>query len=210
MGEFSEQEIADMAAETGLTPAQVRETLSGTAPGGDAHDDAHPTSLSPGDDDDGDLVGRTVTLRLPMAPHLAVQEIVRRLERATGTRAQLHDQTRATLADLSYGVAYHVEAVRDSDDHAAVTVYIDPTVARHRYRVSRSGAITNAGVAGMLLLVFGFPGMLTAVTATIVGAGFWFARYTRKRGLRGLSNGRGIAAAALIDAEDQHALPPAT
>ncbi|MGB1699984.1 MAG: hypothetical protein ACPHRO_08535, partial [Nannocystaceae bacterium] len=69
---------------------------------------------------------------------------------------------------------------------------------------------TNAGVAGMLLLVFGFPGMLTAVTATIVGAGFWFARYTRKRGLRGLSNGRGIAAAALIDAEDQHALPPAT
>lgn len=154
------------------------------------------------------LAGHRSTQRLAMAPQRALQEVVRNLEGALHTRARFEGDTRATVSDAPHGIAYHVEATREDAHYSVVTVHVDPTIARHRALVTRSGAVTNAIVGASLLFTFGFPTFLTAVAGTIIGAGFWFSRHTRGRGLAGLTKARGLVASALIGAEDRQALPP--
>jgi hypothetical protein len=209
VGEFSKEEIAEMAAETGLSEAQVRETLAGSNPDEPDGGPLAANSATPGDGPAvTGLAGHRSTQRLAMPPQRALQEVVRTLEQALNARARFDGDTRATVSDIPHGIAYHVEASRDDAHYSVVTVHMDPTVARHRALVTRSGAVTNAIVGASLLVTFGFPTLLTAVAGTIIGAGFWFSRHTRSRGLAGLAKGRGLVASALIGAEDRQALPP--
>ncbi len=209
VGEFSNEEIAEMAAETGLSEAQVRETLAGSNPDDPEGGALAANSVGPGDGPTiKGLAGHRSTQRLAMPPQRALQEVVRNLEQALNARARFEGDTRATVSDVAHGIAYHVEATREDAHYSVVTVHVDPTIARHRALVTRSGAVTNAIVGASLLVTFGFPTFLTAVAGTIIGAGFWFSRHTRGRGLAGLTKARGLVASALIGAEDRQALPP--
>jgi len=209
MGEFSKEEIAEMAEETGLTPAQVREAVADSNPDKEKHGGAIESSASANREapHTKGLAGHRSTQHLALPPQLALQEVVRSLEGALDVRAQFRGDTRATVSDLPNGIAYHVEATREDGDNSVVTVHLDPAVARHRTLVTRSGAVTNSIVAGLLLLTFGYPTILTIVAGSIIGAGFWFSQHTRARGLRGLAKGRGLVASALTGAEDRQALP---
>lgn len=210
MNEFTRAELEEMAAETGMTLEEVRRVIAeNDGLGTDDQEDAYardPQAVT------GPLRGiqrhHSVQI-LPLRPASALREICRRLEQELGVESRRIDDASAELFDHEHGVRYHVLAERDDEYNSRVTVSLDPTPARARTMISRSGALTNAVVGGVLMLAFSFPPLLTAFTGAMVGTSFWFASRTRDRARRGLDMGRAVVASALLGMEDRLALPPA-
>ena len=207
MGQLSDEELREAAAEAGISPHELRHELM-KREGSDLARPDEATSLM-GPPKRGDSA-TFVEGRIAQPPGQALASVRASIERQTGHSGHRQGEHEADIVDDTVGLTYRMRTQNDGSGAALVRVDVDPTSGRSVRNLAATG------VGGVTVALVGIAMLLGATGLLLggIGLGVLGTLLVVRRSARlsqGITSARAIAAQALMEAEEsapQGALPP--
>jgi len=207
VGELTDRDLREAAAEAGISPSELRDALvkrDGTAPV--VHDVGGSLVAAP-------RRGNTVLFaegRLPAEPVEALAQVRGAVERVTGASGHHHGDLEADIVDERLGLTFMVRSVADGEAGSLVRVDVDPTQARgNRVLTAMLTGTVAVGMLGVGWLFSLTSLMVGGVGMAILGGYLYSSQAGKIRAA--LADGQAIASQAVADVKRStptKALPP--
>jgi hypothetical protein len=182
MAQLSNDEIRDIATESGLSPTEVRRSLEGSKALAKRPEQGMVAAS---------LRGKSVAFaeaHLAEAPDQALQRVKSAIERESRSKGHLQGGSEADIVDESRDLAYRIRVEDDGGGGSLVRVDIDPTTADSKNTLGKIAVGVATAAVGTLALLSG-SGWLWMAAAVIGGGGFL-----------GLASHHGLRSARVRDA----------
>lgn len=202
MAELSDREIEEAAAEAGISPHELRRALADARPDALARRDAS-TSLGP---PSRGASSRHAEHLVPLLPSVAVRSVRASIERQTGHKGHQQSEAEADIVDEERGLTYRIRAESDGAGGSLVRVDVDSSTAAARRIMLSVIAFTMAGLTLPFMLLFGMKLLFLMGVVGLGAAGFIGFGALAVAERRALSEAQGIAATALVEAEERATL----
>lgn len=198
MTNLSDREIAEAAAEVGISPAELRRAMaerSGNLPARVAEQSQGVIAAS-----SRGSVHDFVETRVQAPPTEALAHVRRFLEKSSGQKGHQQGQGQVDIVDDKKGIVYRMRAEGDGAQGSIVRVDIDLSVAKARPAYLALTAPVIGGVVGLTMaLVLGTLASVAVwgpFTALVVGAFFMM----RRSSSQALEHARNVAQSAIVEA----------
>lgn len=206
MPPLSDNELRDIADESGLSPEQVRKTLAAEA--GTALAKRAPQGMvAPS------VRGATAAFaegRLPVAPENAVRRVREAVEQQARSKGHMQGGGEADVVDEARKITYRIRAEDDGSRGALVRVDIDPTQAKANNMLGWAGVITGGVVLSLAAALTGSLALWIGAGVVGLGGGAVMGRQRALLTAR-VHDAHALASQAIADAESKvPALGPAS
>ena len=203
MSSLSDREIAEAAAEAGISPAELRAALAQKEGNLPARVAAQTGALRPSA---RGAVDSFAEARIPAAPRPAVLHVRSQLERIGAMRGHMQGEVEADIVDEKRGVVYRLRGEDDGAHGAMVRIDVDASQARARQTfatLSLAAAVSFIGL-GALLLASTPTAIVLMICAAAVALPLQIR--TRIKTRQSLADATSLARQAILDAEDREIL----
>lgn len=198
MSGLSDSEIAEAAAEAGISPNELRRALAEKEGSLPARIAQQSTILAP--NSRGSSHGHAET-RVSAAPPVAVRHIKKELERVSGLEGHMQGEEEADIVNSREGIVYRMRAEADGGGGSLVRVDVDASQAKARQTVMTLtiGVLTTVGVLSALLVTSSTTTLLLAGVAAALAIPLIFR--TRAQTKKALLQAQETAQRAMLEAE---------
>ena len=199
MGSLSDDEIRDIADESGLSPQEVRRSLATNAGGGALVKSQGTGLVAPS------VRGKSAAFaetRLDLAPDRAVLRVRETLEKRARSKGHMQGGGEADIVDEARQVTYRVRAEGDGSAGALVRVDVDPSRAEGKRTLGMLAVIAGGASAALLAALTGSVSLWIAAGVIAGGGALGLGSYSQAIRRR-VADAEAIAGQALADAEHQ-------
>lgn len=210
MTNLSDREIAEAAAEVGISPAELRQAMA-------QRNGNLPARIQ--EQQQGVIAASTrgqvhdfVETQVSAEPSAALAHVRRFVEKQSGKRGHQQGKGQVDIVDDKQGIVYRLRAESDGAQGSIVRVDLDLSVSKARPAYVAMAAPVLGGIASlsmaMILGTLTSPLVWIPFAAMILGSVFWM----RKSSSGALEHAREVAQAAVVEAsthEVRALAPPA-
>lgn len=205
MTQLSDREIAEAAAEAGISPAELRSALAQQRGGLPAKLQEAQGMMTPNARGQAHAFEET---RIVATPNAALAHLRTQLEHASGQKGHQQGEREADIVDSALGVVYRMRAESDGGQGSLVRVDIDASPAKARQTFTTLSLLASTVLFGLAAtLLFSTSGAI-AVWVLSFAVALPVLLLAQRRTKRAISKAQSHTQRAIVEAQSRevHAL----